>query len=175
MSGNYSRDRKIPWHQSDCRIGRPEDVLSRACSLLTSTSRILLFVTTRGPVRCGETAQIKISSPSSVFVTLEMRNTHVFRSTRRREDVPGDKVESAKDLRRDETDNNSGEIPNPKNRVIWLSQTHVPMDTRARREYLRFCFGTIEYNVDEQKTHAGVSARIVRRHYEKKFARLSRF
>lgn len=31
LSENYSKDRNVPWLQSDCRIGRPGDVLSRAC------------------------------------------------------------------------------------------------------------------------------------------------
>lgn len=36
LSGNYSKGRNVPWLQSDCRIGRPGDVLSRACLLAFS-------------------------------------------------------------------------------------------------------------------------------------------
>lgn len=42
LSGNDSKDRNVPWLQSDCHIGRPGDVLSRAC-LLALTLRNILF------------------------------------------------------------------------------------------------------------------------------------
>lgn len=59
---------------------------------------------------------------------------------------------------RDETRNNSDEIPNPKNRnsgnfVESNSCSHGYTPSEKRVSQFCFCFRTIECNVDEQKTH----------------------
>lgn len=100
---------------------------------LTSTLQILLFVKTREPVSAAKRRNQNSSSSSSVFVTLEM---HVTRTYSEMRDDARTHREIKSSARKISNATRLVIIPAKSltlrtvTRVIWLSQTHVPMDTR---------------------------------------------
>jgi len=134
---------------------------------LTSTLQILLFATTRDPwVQQDDKIKTRRRLFSFPWKCVTRTYSEVRDDTRTHREIKS-RMRKISDTTRPVIIPAKSLTLRTVTRVIWLSQTRVPMDTRREKRVsqFRFCFGTIECNVDEQKTHAGVSTRIVRQHY----------
>lgn len=120
------------WPAWRCTISRMSLAQLRLCKFSSSP-------TIREPVSTARRRSQSSPPSSSVFVTLEMRNAHVFRCTR----ADARTRREIKSWTRKISDATRHAIIPAKSltlrivtQVIWLNQTRVPMDTRREESIL---------------------------------------